>query len=263
MCFNADAQPPELPADLGLPPISGGAGAGLVELESADGARFSAALAESPEPRGPGVVIFPDVRGLYGFYTELAERFAQAGHHAIAFDYFGRTAGLGPRDDEFDYSAHMEQLQADRVQADAVAAVAELNEETRPSGVASVGFCYGGAQSFLSGTNSELALDGVVGFYGLLGGGRRGLPSLIERAPEMRCAVLGLFGGADQAIPTEDVEAFELALGEAGVDNEIVTYPGAPHSFFDKKASEWAEASDDAWRRVISFLGRIGSRTAA
>ena len=43
-------------------------------------------------------MILPDVRGLYPFYTELAERFAQAGYHAIALDYFGRTAGLGPRD---------------------------------------------------------------------------------------------------------------------------------------------------------------------
>ena len=43
-------RPPDLPADIA--PIAGGAGAELLELESADGTRFSAALAESPEPRG-------------------------------------------------------------------------------------------------------------------------------------------------------------------------------------------------------------------
>jgi len=262
MCFDFDAHPPDLPADLALPPISGGTGAELRELTSADGTQFSAALAEAPQPQGPGVLIFPDVRGLYGFYVELAERFAEAGHHAIALDYFGRTAGLGPRTDDFDYAAHMKHVQVGQVQADAAAALAELNERTTPPSLVSVGFCYGGAHSFLAGTNPDLALDGVVGFYGILAGGRRGLPSLIERASEMRCPVLGLFGGDDQAVPTEDVEAFERALDVAGVENEIVTYPGAPHSFFDKKAHEHAEESEDAWRRVISFLDRIGAVAA-
>jgi carboxymethylenebutenolidase len=103
----------------------------------------------------------------------------------------------------------------------------------------------------------------VVGFYGILAGGRRGLPSLIERAREMRCPVLGLFGGADQAVLLADVRAFERSLDEAGVENEIVTYSGAPHSFFDRKAAEHADASEDAWRRVISFLDRVGARGVA
>src|SRR6478752_2398932 len=105
MCFAFDARPPELPPDLALPTLAGGAAAEALELTSADGIRFSAALAEAPESDGgPGVVILPDVRGLYRFYVELAERFAQAGHHAIALDYFGRTAGLGPRGGDFDYT---------------------------------------------------------------------------------------------------------------------------------------------------------------
>ena len=72
MCFAFDAHPPDLPADLALPTLAGGAAAELLELTSADGTRFSAALAESPEPRGRAVVILPDVRGLYPFYSELA-----------------------------------------------------------------------------------------------------------------------------------------------------------------------------------------------
>ncbi|HEX6621240.1 MAG TPA: dienelactone hydrolase family protein, partial [Solirubrobacteraceae bacterium] len=92
MCFAFDAHPPDLPSDLALPTLAGGAAAEALELTSADGTRFSTALAEAPEATGgPGVVILPDVRGLYRFYVELAERFAQAGHHAIALDYFGRT----------------------------------------------------------------------------------------------------------------------------------------------------------------------------
>jgi len=33
-----------------------------------------------------------------------------------------------------------------------------------------------------------------------------------------------------------------------------VTYEGAPHSFFDRKQEEFADASDDAWRRVLAFV---------
>ena len=49
MCFSFDARPPDLPADLARPRIAGGAGAELLELTSADGTAFSAALAEAPE----------------------------------------------------------------------------------------------------------------------------------------------------------------------------------------------------------------------
>jgi len=66
--------------------------------------------------------------------------------------------------------------------------------------------------------------------------------------------VLGIFGGADPGIPAEAIETFEAALSAAGVPNEIVTYPGAPHSFFDRKQEDYAQASEDAWERVLGFI---------
>jgi carboxymethylenebutenolidase len=78
----------------------------------------------------------------------------------------------------------------------------------------------------------------------------------MQRADELEAPILGLMGGADQAISADDVAAFERALEEAGVEHELVTYPGAPHSFFDRKQEEFAEASEDAWRRVLAFVSR-------
>ena len=184
MCFAFDARPPDIPAD--LRPIAGGAGAELLELESADGTRFSAALAESPEASGRAVVILPDVRGLYPFYSELAERFASAGHHAIAIDYFGRTAGLGPRDEEFDYWPHVAETRPATVQADIAAALAALRERTGEERASTVGFCFGGTQSFLAATNAELDFDGVVGFYGGLNPERWG--DMSPSTAPARCA---------------------------------------------------------------------------
>ena len=254
MCFAFDASPPDLPADIA--PIAGGAGAELLELESADGTRFSAALAESPEPRGRAVVILPDVRGLYPFYSELAERFAAAGHHAIAIDYFGRTAGLGPRGEDFEYMPHVQQDAADgAVQEDAAAALAALRERTG-AGAASSGRLLLRRHAVVPRRDERRARasSGVVGFYGSLSPERWGDMSPIRRAVDMHGPVLGLFGGADEGIPPDQVEAFDHNLAEAGVEHEIVTYPGAPHSFFDRRYEEHAEACADAWRRVLAFL---------
>ena len=257
VCFAFDARPPAVPGDLVLAPIAGGAGAELLELTSANGTRFSAALAPSADGGRSGVVILPDVRGLYPFYSELAERFAEAGHHAIAIDYFGRTAGLGPRDAGFEYSPHVQQLKVPQVEADAVAALEALRERTGATRVATVGFCLGGFQSFMAGIDVGDQLDGVVGFYGLLGS-RFGVAGPLERAGDFKCPVLGLFGGADQAIPTEQVEEFDVRLDDVGIEHEIHIYPGAPHSFFDRRFEEHAEAAEDAWRRMLGFLARVG-----
>ena len=237
--------------------MGGGAGAQLLELISADEVTtFAAALAEAPGSDGAGVVILPDVRGLYPFYVELAERFAQAGHPAIALDYFGRTGGAEERGEDFDYTEHVAQTKLVQIQADALAARRALVDRTGERRVFSVGFCFGGMQSFLAATSAELDLDGVVGFYGALDGSKRGFPSPPDVAGAMRCRVLGLFGGADQAISREQVAAFDEALDEADVEHEVVVYPDAPHSFFDRRYEQFADASADAWRRTLGFIER-------
>jgi carboxymethylenebutenolidase len=57
-------------------------------------------------------------------------------------------------------------------------------------------------------------------------------------------------------ITAEDNAAFAEALSAAGVEHELVTYDGASHSFFDRKQEDFADASDDAWRRVLDFIDR-------
>src|SRR6266536_302397 len=117
MCFELDSEPP-------IPRISGAAVSHQeLELEAADGNRFAAFLATPDKPSETGVVILPDVRGLYRFYEELALRFAERGIAAVAIDYFGRTAGVAKRDDDFEYRPHVEQTTPEGVQADTRAAV--------------------------------------------------------------------------------------------------------------------------------------------
>ena len=63
-----------------------------------------------------------------------------------------------------------------------------------------------------------------------------------------------IFGGADEGIPQADVDQFNEACRKANVKHDSTVYPGAPHSFFDRKYKEFADASADAWRRVQGFI---------
>jgi carboxymethylenebutenolidase len=237
MCFDNDSVPP-------IPAISGAAvsHADLV-LEAADGNRFAAFAATPDEPAATGVVILPDVRGLYRFYEELALRFAERGHAAVAFDYFGRTAGVEKRGDDFEYMEHVKQTTPEGVQADVAACAAYLREHGATA-VFTVGFCFGGRNSWLASAAGH-GLAGAIGFYGR--------PPL-EDVPRMRGPLLALQAGDDAHITAEDNAAFEQALAAAGVEHELVSYDGAPHSFFDRKHEEFAEASEDAWRRTLHLI---------
>ena len=148
---------------------------------------------------------------------------------------------------------HVQQLKVPGVQQDAAAAIAALRERTGASKIATVGFCLGGFESFLAGADMA-DLAGVIGFYGVLTGSRFGVDGPLERAGDIRAPLLGLFGGADQGIPVEQVEEFDAELTESGLDHEIHVYPGAPHSFFDRRYADYAEACEDAWRRMLGFL---------
>jgi carboxymethylenebutenolidase len=256
MCFDLDSHPP-------IAPIAGGAldQAPLI-LTAADRNRFAAFRARAAEPTGAGVVILPDVRGLHPYYEELALRFAERGIDALAIDWFGRTAGPEPRGDEFDHMAHVSQTTWPGISADIVAGVEELRspdgDRPAPTSVFTIGFCMGGRMSFLSAT-LDLRLAGVIGLYGTLAGAwRNDAPAPVDSVGQFDSPVLGLFGGADSAIAPEAIAAFEAGLTMAGVDHRLVIYPGAPHSFFDRKAAEFAEASAAAWDEILAF---IASRT--
>jgi len=253
MCFELDSSPP-------IPVVSAAAVSHEdLELQAADGTRFAAFAAHPEKPGGAAVVVLPDVRGLYRFYEELALRFAERGHPCVAIDYFGRTAGIGKRDDEFPYMEHVAQTTPQGIQADVAAAVGYLRS---PAGgacrfVFTVGFCFGGRQSWLSAAGGH-DLVGAVGFYGMPAT-RNNTAGPTERAGEIDAPILALQAGDDENITAEHNAAFDRALTEAGVAHEIVVYDGAPHSFFDRRYDEFADQSADAWQRVLTFLERFGT----
>lgn len=251
MCVDDDSRPP-------IRPIAGGsAGSRDLRLVSADGTRFMAHAARAGAPTGAGMIVIPDVRGLHPYYKELADRFAEVGVDAVALDFFARTAPSDDRGERFDFMAHVPQTSPDTLQADIAAAAAYLRsaEGGQVRSLFSVGFCFGGALSYLQAA-SGLQYAGVIGFYGWPLGLKRwpDRPKPIDAAGRYTCSVLSIFGGADEGIPQSAVDEFDAACRKAGVTHDVTVYPGAPHSFFDRKQTEFAEASADAWRRVQAFV---------
>ena len=248
MCYGDDARPP-------LPPVSGGSAASGndLTLTSADGTRFMAYSARAAQAGGAGVVILPDIRGLHTFYKELADEFASAGIHAVAFDYFGRTAETDNRDESFAYRPHVEQTTPEGVDADVAAAIAYLRSDDGGAAerVFSVGFCFGGSSSWRQ-SATQPGLAGAIGFYGV--------PSRIRSyIPSMQAPLLVLVAGEDHT-PIEEFQRFETELDEAGLPHETVIYKGAPHSFFDRTFREHAAACEDAWKRMLDFIAEPPSR---
>ncbi len=254
MCFDHDSRPP-------IAPIEGGSlEAREITLETTDGNRFAAHLARAAEPTGAGMVVLPDVRGLHAYYRDLVLRFAEHGVDAIGIDYFGRTAGIGDRGPDFDWASHVPQTTYEGLRDDVAAAVEHLRATTGVDRVFTMGFCMGGRLAFLT-DGFGLGLAGVVGFYGWpTGSSRNGTPAPAEVADTFEAPVLAIFGGADAGIGPDAVEAFEAALRAAGTEHRVVTYPDAPHSFFDRKAEAFADESARAWAEVLAFVRGTGGR---
>src|SRR5687768_12138075 len=160
MCYDDNANPPSPP---GTP---GKAHGEQIVLTASDGNQFHAYLALPDQPAKNAVVIYPDVRGLHNFYKELALRFAEVGIAAIAIDYFGRTAGLTGRGEDFEYMPHVQQIKMENFILDVDAALVHLRSKVgHDAAVFVTGFCMGGSLTLITGTNHALGAKGLIPFY--------------------------------------------------------------------------------------------------
>ncbi|HJR92920.1 MAG TPA: dienelactone hydrolase family protein [Acidimicrobiia bacterium] len=249
MCVDHDA---DLPA---LPDGPHAATSERTVLTAADGNSLNAFLATPDSTaKDAAVIVLPDIRGLFRFYEDLACRFAEHGYPSIAIDYFGRTAGTEPREADFPFMDHIAQTTSAGINADIAAAVAHLESSHPGARLFTVGFCFGGNMSWAAATHDH-GLAGVIGFYGKPEADRpAGDGPIWDRCALIGCSVLAIIGGADPAIPAENVNRFAEAMDRSGVDYDVVTYPDAPHSFFDRSQGDFTSESLDAWNRMMAFI---------
>ena len=238
MCHSDESRPP-------APPRNGELGAhNDLVLTAADGNVFDAYEAHPVAASTRGILILPDNRGLHEYYKQLARYFAQAGFHAVAIDYYARTAGRGDRSEAFDYVPHWKQATTECVDADAAAA-AELLRASGVESVFTIGFCFGGGHSWRqSAVQPDIA--GSIGFYGFA-------PGVVEVQDQITAPLLLLLGGADQMIDPATFDPVIESLGSRGISADRHVYEGAPHSFFDRTYAEHGTECADAWDRVLRF----------
>jgi carboxymethylenebutenolidase len=213
-----------------------------------DGHEFQAWLAAAPaRPRG-AVVVIQEIFGINAYIRAVTDGFAAAGYTAIApslFDRVRRGIQLGYSDLERQEGAgYMKQLLPENTMKDVAAAVAVVRNSGR---VGAVGYCFGGALSYLAACQLPVAC--AVVYYGRAA-------SYLDQTP--KCPVLYHFGSADQSIPASDVEQIRAA---ARPDAVIYTYEGAGHGFScDQRSSYNPEAAALARTRTLEFLDRYLAR---
>jgi carboxymethylenebutenolidase len=151
----------------------------------------------------------------------------------------------------------------ERIVGEVAGAAAYLRGLSNSNGkVGVIGHCSGGRQSFLAAVS--LPLDAAVDCYGGFvvetppeGHPLHGSPALVERAGDLSCPLLGLFGAEDQHPSPEHVAELEAALKAHGKTYEFHSYDGAGHAFMQvDRPSYRPEAAVDAWQHIWAFFGR-------
>ena len=225
-----------------------------------DEIRGYAAWLESSEAL-PGIVLIPDVRGIYEHYRDVTRRFAAEGFFTFAIDLYSREGEpeLPDLDAVFRWIRNLPDARVLAALGGAVDFVAS-RPEVGGRRVGITGFCMGGQYALMSACTVK-KLSACVSWYGMLRYAENDElkpASPLQLAPQLCCPYLGLFGAEDGLIPRDDVKELRKILKRERKSFEIISYPEAGHAFFnDSRPDAYRpEASADAWARTLAFFRR-------
>ncbi len=214
----------------------------FITIMARDGHEFQAYLAAAPGKARAAVIVIQEIFGINSHIRAVTDDFAAAGYTAIApafFDRIRRGIELGYSQPERQEGAgYMQQLKQENTMRDLAAALAVAKRSGR---VGTVGYCWGGAISYVAA--SELPLACAVVYYGKV-------QNYLDRKP--RCPVLYHFGTQDVSIPMSEVAKIRAANPQ-GIFHEYE----AAHGFnCDLRSSYNPEAAALARQRTLEFLAR-------
>ena len=213
--------------------------------ESADSLRTARGLA--PDASLPGVVLIHEWWGLNGNIRSMADRLAAEGYQVLAVDLYNGEVASTPDGASSLMEEAMARGEVLRRHLDA-ARTFMADEQSAPQ-VGVMGWCFGGYWSLQAALNAPGGWDSTVIYYGNVG------DASAEAVAALEMPVLGIFGGDDGSIPTDNVEAFADQLRDGGVQADIRIYEGAGHAFANPTGNNYVpEAAADAWTRTLTFL---------
>lgn len=209
--------------------------------------------------RYPVVLVIPEVWGMHEHIQDVARRFAREGFLGITFEPYAREGGVLHLPDQASVMKVANSVPDARAMGDLDALVAHAKRHpfARAERIGVTGFCRGGMYTLLFAAHSR-DMKAAVAWYGQIKPARTpGIRTVgpLDVASQIRCPVLGLYGGADQGIPVADVREMEAALKATGTTAEFIVYPGAPHAFHaDYRPSYRPEAARDGWARCVAWF---------
>lgn len=231
---------------------------GEVQVPAADGS----VPTYFARPDGPGpfpvLLVVEEIFGVHEYIKDVCRRFAKAGYLAVAPELYARQGDLSKMTDvgqivrEVIAKAPDAQVMSD---LDATAAWAGKNHGDA-SRLGVTGFCRGGRVTWLYATHNP-NLKAAVAWYGPIGGNTSAIQpqTVLDLADQIRCPLLGLYGGKDTGIPMEQVRAAEAKAKAAGKQVEIVFFPEAGHAFHaDYRPSYNKNAAEDGWKLCLSWF---------
>ena len=227
------------------------------------------AYAARPDGAGPypTVLVIEEIFGVHDYIKDVCRRLARLGYLAVAPELYARLADLSKMTDP-------EQIVRDVISKapdatlladlDATAVWAAHEGDGDPHRLSVTGFCRGGRDVWLYAAHNP-ALKAAVAWYGPLGG----TPTAIQpRTPldlvaDLKCPLLGLYGGADPSTTQAQIRAAEQSAQAAGRTVSFTVYPDTPHGFHaDYRPSYRPAAAADGWRRMLAWLGVHGAGPA-
>jgi carboxymethylenebutenolidase len=241
---------------------AGGLIAGEVKVPVGDGEM--PAYRAMPERRGPFpvVLVVQEIFGVHEHIKDLCRRLAKAGYLAVAPELYARQGDVSKLPDSKEiFSKVVSRVPDAQVMGDLDAAAdwaGKAGGDLKRLGI--TGFCWGGRIVWLYAAHS-LQLKAGVAWYGRLAGEKNDLQPQhpIDVAAKLNAPVLGLYGGADPAIPVETIERMRQALKAAGSPSQIVVYPDTPHGFnADYRPSYRQAAAQDGWKRMLAWFKKYG-----
>lgn len=214
---------------------------------------------DAAKGKWPGVLVVHEWWGHNEHARNQAKRLAEVGYVGFALDMYGKgKLARHPKDAE----AFMMEATKDPavVAARFNAALGQFKQDphVNKEKIAAIGYCFGGGV-VLGMARSGADLDAVVSFHG----------SLSTRTPagkeKVKARILVLTGAADPMVPPDQVEAFREEMRAAGARFEVVSYPGAKHSFTNPDADKAgmdalgydADADKQSWAAMLKLFKEV------
>jgi carboxymethylenebutenolidase len=205
------------------------------------------------KPKGdgpfPAIVVAHENRGLTEYIMDVTRRLAKAGYVALAVDQLSKQGGTAKVTDPAQIPATLSATSPDELASYYLSGIKYLQglPIVQRDRLGMVGFCFGGGMTWLTATKSP-DLKAVVPFYG---------PNPpLEAVPNIKAAVLGLYGGTDQRIDA-GIPAIEDAMKKNNKVFEKMIYPGAGHAFHNDTGQAYnPQAAEDAWKRALEWFAK-------